>query len=172
MLKKILSLYDRSQNAMTVVNMKTHKIIITVTCVIILLLLSQFARIEAWITPKTDFITFPGCLLQAETCHATLDDKTLSLSVEPKKIATLVPLTFNVKINNISASKVVLDLNGKEMFMGINRTILHQVSDSNWEGITELAVCTTGEMIWEASVKIYNQSDSTPLTATFEFSAK
>jgi hypothetical protein len=110
------------------------------------------------------------CNLKKAHCEATDNHKSISLSVNPPSIPSMEPLTFTVRLGNLPAKTVVLELKGKEMFMGINKIQLSPLPDGiTWEGTTELAVCVTGSMIWLASILAYTDSTAEPHTATFEF---
>ena len=56
--------------------------------------------------------------------------------------------------------------------MGINQQPMHQVADDQWEVLAELAVCTTGKMVWIANVQIYSEGQSKPISLPFEFTAQ
>ncbi len=114
-----------------------------------------------------------NCDLNTAPCTASDGDKSISLAITPQQIASLVPLTFSVSLTNIDAHSVVLDIQGKDMFMGINQIKLSPSSDGKaWEGVTELAVCTTDSMFWKASILVYPDATAIPDKATFEFEAK
>lgn len=114
-----------------------------------------------------------NCDLNTAPCTASDGNKSISLKITPQKIASLVPLVFSVSLTNIEAQNVVLDIQGKDMFMGINQIQLSPSSDGKtWEGVTELAVCTTNSMFWQASILVYPNATAAPDKATFEFEAK
>lgn len=119
------------------------------------------------------FLIPENCDLNTAPCTANKGSKSISLAITPQKIASLVPLTFSVTLTNIDAQSVVLDIQGKDMFMGINQIKLSPSPDGKtWKGVTELAVCTTNTMFWRASVLAYPNETATPDKATFEFEAK
>ncbi|BBB30175.1 hypothetical protein [Neptunomonas japonica] len=110
------------------------------------------------------------CDLKQSDCKAKYDKKSISLNVSPSFIPSMAPLTFTVVLDNIQAKTVILELKGKEMFMGINKVQLSPLPDGiTWKGTTELAVCVTGSMVWLASVLTYTDSTTEPHKATFEF---
>lgn len=119
------------------------------------------------------FLISEPCDLKETSCTATKGNKSISLEITPGNIASLVPLTFLVTLKNIQAQSVVLDIKGKEMFMGINQIKLLPTSGENmWTGTTELAVCTTGMTTWTASILAYPDQSTEPEIATFEFESK
>lgn len=119
------------------------------------------------------FALTESCDLNTAQCTASQDNKSISLAITPQRIASLVPLVFSVTLTNINAQSVVLDIQGKDMFMGINQIKLSPSADGKtWEGTTELAVCTTNTMFWRASISAYPDETSDPDKAIFEFEAK
>lgn len=119
------------------------------------------------------FTTSENCDLKKTKCIAVKGDRSISLEIIPKNIGSLVPLTFSVTLHNIEAQSILLDIQGKEMYMGINQIKLSPASGkNNWIGTTELAICTTGMMTWNASVLAYSDQSAEPDIATFEFESK
>ncbi|SIS59781.1 hypothetical protein [Neptunomonas antarctica] len=138
-------------------------------------------------TPHT-FSVIEPCDLKQAACTATQGNKSITLEARPKNIVSLMPINFTVKLKNIEAHTVVLDITGKDMYMGINQIKLtprtddsyskETVSDGTdtketvWEGTTELAICTTGSMLWQAAVLTYPDPTSKSQIATFEFESR
>ncbi|SFG95090.1 hypothetical protein [Neptunomonas qingdaonensis] len=143
------------------------------TLVGILLLLLKLPDILSESQPPVLYSLAEGCDLNNGPCTASQGNKSISVAITPEKISSLVPLVFSVTLTNINAQSVILDLQGKDMFMGINQIKLSPASDGNtWEGTAELAVCTTNTMFWRASILAYPDETSNPEKATFEFEAK
>ncbi len=110
------------------------------------------------------------CDLKQSHCKAVAGKRSISLKVNPPSIPSMAPLTFTVTLDSIQAKTVVLELKGKEMFMGINKIKLSPLPDGvTWEGTTELAVCVTGSMLWLASIFTYTDPSVASNKATFEF---
>lgn len=124
-------------------------------------------------TPENQLLlTESGCNIKKSICSATLNDQSISVAVNPQAISSTIPLTFTVQLAGINADAVNLSLEGVDMFMGLNQTQLSPVPDKPgfWRGVTEIAVCTTGEMVWRA--RVIAQQDQHQLEAHFDFSAK
>jgi len=124
-------------------------------------------------TPENQLLlTESGCSIKESTCRASLDTQTISVEVNPQAIRSTIPLTFTVHLDGIDADAVNLSLEGVDMFMGLNQTQLSPVQDKPgfWRGVTEIAICTTGEMMWRA--RVIAQQDQQQLEAHFDFSAK
>lgn len=156
---------------------KTRQLISALTGIIllagVLLFLLKLPDILAKPQPPMLYALAENCDLNTAPCTATKGKKSISVAITPEKISSLVPLVFSVTLTNINAQSVVLDLQGKDMFMGINQIKLSPASDGNtWEGTAELAVCTTNTMFWRASILAYPDETSNPEKATFEFEAK
>lgn len=118
-------------------------------------------------------------LAQQRRCLLRLDQQTQVLLTVANDngpsvpIRSLQPLTFKATLTGIEATHLRLDLKGKEMYMGINQTPMsRQPHTQHWQGSTELAVCTTGEMIWQAWLHIDRGPLAAPINAVFEFKAK
>lgn len=117
-------------------------------------------------------LTHPDCSLNNGECVAKLEQQKIALEIKSETIRSATPMLFEVTLNNITANQVMLDLKGKEMFMGLNQVMLKPVAGdpSRWQGAATLAVCTTGEMTWVASVIAEKSGQLTQ--ADFEFKAR
>lgn len=110
------------------------------------------------------------CLLNQQSCTASGAEQSISLKVSTDTIRSLTPLPFVASLSGMEAESVTLVLEGKEMFMGVNQVSMSQQHDGSWHATTELAVCTTGKMVWLANV-IIERTNQQPIKATFEFEA-
>ncbi|RTE66266.1 hypothetical protein EH243_06630 [Amphritea opalescens] len=112
------------------------------------------------------------CDLNLQRCTVQIGEATLSLDIMPRPIKSMTPLSYQVHIYGVETSSVLINLQGSEMFMGINQTALTAVEGQpgSFTGAGQLAVCTTGEMLWRLTVS----ADTTagPLNTLFEFRAK
>ncbi|BBB25734.1 hypothetical protein [Amphritea japonica] len=123
--------------------------------------------------PKTDQ---PGvtsnCDLRQQSCTVSHGEVTITLDIQPRDIRSLTPLSYLVNIEGTNASQVMIDLQGSEMFMGINQTALSPVAEKPgmFTGQGELAVCTTGEMGWRLTVSA--ETAAGRLDTRFNFRAK
>lgn len=113
-----------------------------------------------------------SCSIKQSSCTASLGERQIKLSVTPNEIRSTIPLQFEAVLSGIDADAVQLTLEGRDMYMGINQTPLSPVAEGNhtWQGISELAVCTTGEMIWRA--RITAREGQNIIEANFDFSAR
>lgn len=116
-------------------------------------------------------LTPQPCDLHSGICEAVLSEKRVSLSITPGPLHSMKPLQVLVQIEGIDAQAVLLDIQGRDMYMGINQTQLHSADHTagDWRGNTELAVCATGEMFWRAYLVI--DDSTTTYTTWFDFSA-
>ena len=77
-------------------------------------------------------------------------------------------MTLELATSNTNITKVWVDLQGVDMYMGVNQFELVDTGNA-WQGITELAVCTTGKMRWLARVIIeQSQGETLFLDLTFD----
>lgn len=117
-------------------------------------------------------LTAPECDLHQGKCIAADDNQQVELSIAAEEISSSKPLLFDVTIENIAAEQVLVDLQGKSMYMGVNQTLLTKIpgTDNRWQGSITLPICTTGKMTWVSSIKIEEQGQITQ--ANFEFDAR
>lgn len=135
-----------------------------------LVILPQWAKEQT--TEDSVFIPPLPCNLHQGVCIASSGKQLLQLSLTPGPLVSMQPLDIEVRLQHIDARQVMLDLQGVEMYMGLNQTQLQQDPERPeiWRGTTELAVCTTGEMTWRASV--YIDTPETLYSTHFEFDAR
>lgn len=112
------------------------------------------------------------CDLNKQSCTVDMGKVSLTLDIQPRPIRSMTPLNYRVSIDGTRSNKVMVKLQGSEMYMGINQTELTPVDDKpgDFSGKGELAVCTTGEMLWRLTVSA--ETATGPLTTWFEFRAK
>ncbi|MBN0989533.1 hypothetical protein [Amphritea pacifica] len=112
------------------------------------------------------------CDLNQQSCTVDMGEVSLTVDIQPRPVRSMTPLNYRVSIDGTSASKVIINLQGSEMYMGINQTQLTPVESSpgNFSGQGELAVCTTGEMLWRLTVSA--ETAAGPINTWFEFRAK
>jgi hypothetical protein len=98
--------------------------------------------------------TAPGCDLTQSSCSAVSGQQQIQLTINSAKISSAIPLRFEVKLSDIQADQVMLDLKGQDMYMGLNQVMLNKVpgTTDRWQGEATLAVCTTGKMTWISSI--------------------
>lgn len=111
------------------------------------------------------------CDLSTGDCVALRGDISMRLSITPQPLASLQALTARLTLEGIQAEEALLELEGVDMYMGLNQTRLDTIPSSrHWQGETELAVCTTGSMRWRARVTFL--ADGQIYTSHFEFDAQ
>ena len=161
------------KNMLQATNLKTVTgLLLTLGAIIIIWKLPHFLS-QANTPAVRELSTVAQCDLTKGACYAKLDEVEIALSIEPKQFSSLKPLLFTAEISGLDATEAILDLQGKEMYMGINQTPLTLNPNTQvWTGVTELAVCTTGSMLWQASVIARENDQTTPIKATFEFVAQ
>lgn len=122
---------------------------------------------------QADSIKLPPlpCDLHTGACIASRGNQLLQLTLSPGPLKSLKPIEITVRLQHLEARQVMLDLQGVDMYMGLNQVQLIQDSErpEMWRGTTELAVCTTGEMTWRASV--YVDTAEQLYSTAFDFDA-
>ncbi len=111
-----------------------------------------------------------GCDLNVSRCAIDLPDGGhLELSVTPRPIPVVKPLQIEVRVSGTSARPVELELSGRTMDMGPNRSPLVPAGDGIYHGSAMLPVCVTGRMDWRAT--LFVDTARGRMAARFDFSA-
>ncbi|KAA0875056.1 hypothetical protein [Nitrincola tapanii] len=154
-----------------------NRVLLILVLLLGLLLLWQLPRFLQDSDDATHlWLTAWPCDLHQGVCSAERGQIQLSLSMTPRPLVSLQPLDIHLELQGVEADWVQLDLQGVEMYMGLNQTLLQSVSSADaasthlWSGQTELAVCTTGEMTWRAQV-IFS-AEGQMYRSAFEFDAR
>jgi len=112
-----------------------------------------------WLAPSGEAPTLatavadPGCDLHRAACSARLENGgTALLSIEPRPIRPVEPLSVRVALGGIEAERVELDFAGVEMNMGFNRFPLEAAATGEFTGAAMLPVCVRNRMLWEVQV--------------------
>lgn len=82
-------------------------------------------------------------------------------------------LNVRVKLTDIQAEKVELDITGQNMYMGYNRVTLTPVKGQPnlYEGQSMLAFCTNDKMDWHLSVLV-TRKNQTLIQAPFALTTR
>ena len=95
-----------------------------------------------------------NCQLHQSACSVLQDNLKIELDITPKPIPLAKALDINAKIIGVVPTRVQLDINGSNMYMGYNRIDLVQQADGGWIGKTLLAFCTIDQMSWQITLMI------------------
>jgi len=111
-----------------------------------------------------------SCQLPQDTCLVKLENpKQLTFTLnkaEPRPLETL-PLSVELKgysdaeLENL---QVEIDLQGRDMYMGYNRTLMEYQGFGRFTANPILSICTEEIMVWRASVLINNTAQEQPAT--------
>lgn len=127
----------------------------------------------AWLAPRLQQdAAAPGdCDLGERACvQALADGGKMELSITPRPIPTLAPLTVRVEISGSTLTPTAVDFQGVDMDMGSNRTPL--VADAtpaagaggqaarSFSGSLQIPVCSTGRMRWQANVRFAGEASA------------
>ncbi|MDG4812582.1 hypothetical protein P8629_06130 [Hydrogenovibrio sp. 3SP14C1] len=114
-----------------------------------------------------------SCDLNASACTTSVQNKSITLDIEPKPIRVARMLNVRVKLTDIQAEMVELDITGQNMYMGYNRVTLTPVKDQPnlYEGQSMLAFCTNDKMDWHLSVLI-TRKNQTLIQAPFALTTR
>jgi len=142
--------------------------------IVLALLLVAFAgyHYSPLLLPRADLTmtSDPACNLNRQACRVSLaDGGSLELTIQPRPIPVVSPLTIEAKLNGIAAESVELDFAGADMEMGHNRVVLSPTGNGNFSGTASLPVCVTGRMNWRATLLI--GSGGRRLSVAYNFTA-
>lgn len=108
------------------------------------------------------------CDLHQSSCSITIQDGTeFELSVEPKTIPLMTPLTFSLKSNKNDLEDVSINIYATNMFMGEFNLVLKNLGDGNYQAIGTLPTCPVGDMQWNADIRVEKLNET--IGARFQF---
>jgi hypothetical protein len=122
--------------------------------------------------PKSDVVATPdpNCSLHERACDAALPDGgRIELGLMPRPIPNVQPLSVEVHVVGAAPAKVLLDLAGAKMNMGVNRSELREAVPGQFIGTASLPVCVTGSMDWIATVVV--ETGRQRISAPFRFTS-
>jgi len=94
-----------------------------------------------------------SCDLQQGACAATLrSGGGLQLTINPRPIPLVEPLSFALETDVSGLRRVELDFSGVDMNMGYNRVQLKAADSGRYTGEGMLPVCVRNRMTWEVKV--------------------
>ncbi len=111
-----------------------------------------------------------ACNLNRQACRVPLaDGGSVELTILPRPIPVVSPLTIEAKLNGIAGKTVELDFAGVDMQMGHNRVVLSPTGNGVFSSTASLPVCVTGRMNWRATLLI--DSGGRHLSVAYDFTA-
>ncbi|PLY07068.1 MAG: hypothetical protein C0625_07695 [Arcobacter sp.] len=118
---------------------------------------------------KAEFISQnERCDLHKEECQITIQDgTTFLLSITPKEIPLMKPLTFSIKSNQKNLKNLKLDIYSTNMFMGEFNLDLKNLGKGYYEATGVLPTCPTGDMQWNAEIRVKKANET--IGAKFKF---
>ncbi|SEI46861.1 hypothetical protein SAMN05421831_102185 [Allopseudospirillum japonicum] len=100
-----------------------------------------------WFPPETD------CALETQgSCESQIHSAKVRLTVPPNSLKVLTPIPIEVHTELAKVQEVILDFQGRDMYMGINRYPLSRKSDHLYTGEGILSICTDEDMVWRARI--------------------
>ncbi len=108
------------------------------------------------------------CDLRTGPCSVTFPDGArVTFSINPNSIPVMVPLNYEVVVQEMQADTVMVDFVGVDMNMGFNRAHLSKTAAGRFSGEGMLPVCVRDAMEWEAKVLL--GTDAGLMEAPFRF---
>jgi len=87
------------------------------------------------------------CHVAQQSCRFNTPFGEAHFSLLPQPPSSRAGISFELNLDGVQPDKVWVDLQGKEMYMGVNQTNLLRVNN-RWSAPATLGVCTTGTMRW------------------------
>lgn len=109
---------------------------------------------------RCDFVTAP--------CITSVDEKTVSLTLNTTTIASFTPMDFIVTLEGFDTDTVEIDFQGIEMFMGSNFMTLEKKQNSRFEGSKTLPGHSDQSMTWRAIVTMKDNNQQQSVWFEFE----
>lgn len=135
--------------------------------VIILSLISAIAFLSWALQDYKNAESMSGCDINSGQCEVFRHDIQYRFTLGPMPARSLNNMTLTAETNLPGVDRVWVDLQGADMYMGVNQFELH-ASKKAWEGSTQLAVCTTGTMTWLANVIFETDSEQKIVELRFD----
>ncbi len=157
-------------------------ILILVTLISILLAIWYLtAYLAGRQTGDIDWHPSEACQLPEETCSTPLPgQRRLYFTLNSEEPTPLEPLPVTLQLEGYSkdeleALELELDLQGRDMYMGYNRTRFEHQGGGTFTATPRLGICTDEVMVWRASVILHppegrsygSQYDFTVIQANF-----
>lgn len=109
------------------------------------------------------------CNINSGQCEVISNDFQYRFTLGPMPARSLNNMTLVAETNLPGINRVWVDLQGADMYMGVNQFELENI-ESQWQGQTQLAVCTTGTMTWIA--KVIFETDTEQKIVELRFDAR
>lgn len=141
--------------------------------VLIVVLITLFFLLDFDNLFSSDDIAFvdpnPPCDLREKTCKVELSKtQSVSLSVSPKGIPLMKPLSFVVDAKGVKSDTLEIKIYAINMEMGTHKLTLKRVSGDRFEGKQVLPTCIVGGMIWNADITSSSFADKKGVRFTFK----
>lgn len=88
-----------------------------------------------------------NCPVTQQICRFETPFGQASFSLLPQPPSSKAGISYELSLDGQQPDKAWVDLQGKEMYMGVNQTNL-ALANNRWSAPATLGVCTTGEMRW------------------------
>ena len=109
-----------------------------------------------------------NCDLHHSPCEIKIQDNTtFELQVAPNSIPLMKELTFTIKSNSPNLENLKLNIYATNMFMGDLNLPIKNLGNGNYEAVGILPTCPTGDMLWNADIRI--EKINKTIGARFQF---
>ena len=134
--------------------------------VVLALALGFFASdIYDALQPSSDNTDINYCQLSTQVCESNGVSMVLGQDV----VKAMQPTTIEVNWPNRKEKQLFIELEGKEMSMGIAKFVLERQSDDLFSGTLLLPVCFSNTMTWIGTISVNNKdSESVPISVRMQ----
>ncbi len=157
---------------------KHTKSIRSLLLVVVLVVVLIAVLVGAAVTAKQYLVNQQGvahvvathsCSPDLNNCAVTINNNTLKLRFDHNEtiITSGHTMTAFIETSSASSTPQQISFQGKDMYMGENHFALTPQSNERYSSEVQLPACTTGEMTWQATVRLDNGD-----AIVFEFNAR
>ena len=91
------------------------------------------------------------CQFTQGECKQNINGVTISLLLNPTHTPSEKPIKANVSFSE-AVSDVSMNLEGRDMFMGVIPVKLSQMEKNQYQGTVMFGACSSGYMVWQVTV--------------------
>lgn len=119
-----------------------------------------------------------NCQLPETACSTTfMHGKKLRLTLLLDEPQPLEPLPLQVELQGFSAAELAalsleVDLQGRDMYMGYNRTPMNYQGFGLYNATPRLSICTEESMVWRLSLLLTDNTSGQTLGTYFDFEVR
>ena len=127
---------------------------------------AQYFQIKKGPNYKQTDVVPKSCRFTSDPCQVKINDSIVVITVKGD-VTPLKPFSLHLQGEKIEAAEVNFSM--RDMDMGVNRFVLHEVKNAAWEAQVMLPVCTARRDDWIADIVI-KLNGKAPVVLQYPFS--